>query len=93
MKIVFPVPNQNYCTANNVRFQGDAQGVCDIGSLSPLEFYAMGAVPFDEASGATGTRPTAGNYPGAPFFDTKLGKPIWRNAANTGWVDATGTAA
>ena len=23
-------------------------------------------------------------------FDTTLNKPIWRNAANTGWVDATG---
>ena len=92
MKIIFPAANMNYSDANNIKFQGDAQGVCDIGSRSPLEFYAFGAMPFDEASGATGTRPTTGNYPGAPFFDTTLGKPIWRNSANSGWIDATGAA-
>jgi hypothetical protein len=31
---------------------------------------------------------TAGQYVG---FDTTIGKPIWRNAANSGFVDATGT--
>ena len=28
--------------------------------------------------------------PGQPIFDSTLGKPVWRNAANTNWVDATG---
>jgi len=43
-------------------------------------------------SGNTASRPTRG-APGLMFFDTTLGKPIWRNAAGSGWVDATGAAA
>ncbi len=39
----------------------------------------------------TAKRPTIGLTPGLSFFDSTLGKPIWRNAANTQWVDATGT--
>jgi hypothetical protein len=42
--------------------------------------------------GATAARPAVAP-PGTPFFDTTLNKPVWRNAAGTGWVDATGTAA
>lgn len=38
----------------------------------------------------TAKRPTLGLVPGMPFFDITLNKPIWRNAANTLWVDATG---
>lgn len=41
--------------------------------------------------GTTTNRPAVATYAGQYFFDTTLGKPIWRNAANTGWVDATGT--
>jgi hypothetical protein len=41
-------------------------------------------------SGATPARTTTGLLPGLSFFDTTLGKPIWRNAANSAWVDATG---
>ena len=41
----------------------------------------------------TAKRPTAGLVPGLCIFDTTLGKPVWRNAANNGWVDATGTGA
>jgi hypothetical protein len=41
----------------------------------------------------TAGRPTLNLLPGMTIFDSTLGKPIWRNAANTGWVDATGTAA
>lgn len=40
----------------------------------------------------TAKRPTAGLVPGEMVFDSTLNKPIWRNAANSGWVDATGTA-
>lgn len=40
----------------------------------------------------TAGRPTAGNFAGRMVFDSTLGKPIWRNAANSAWVDATGTA-
>ena len=42
---------------------------------------------------ASATRPTV-TYPGQPYFDTTLnsggGLPIWRNAANSGWVNASG---
>jgi hypothetical protein len=55
------------------------------------------------SSGKTAERPTPTTadrpgfflYPGRPCFDTSLGtheKPIWRNADNSGWVDATGSA-
>lgn len=36
------------------------------------------------------TRPNLYAEPGMMVFDSVINKPIWRNAANTGWVDATG---
>jgi hypothetical protein len=45
----------------------------------------------DVESGTTAARPTANLVTGQQYFDTTLNKPIWRNTANTGWVDATGT--
>lgn len=36
------------------------------------------------------TRPNTFAVPGMMVFDSVINKPIWRNAANTGWVDATG---
>lgn len=38
------------------------------------------------------TRPNTFAVPGMMVFDSVLNKPIWRNPANTGWVDATGTS-
>lgn len=38
----------------------------------------------------TAARPSVGLYSGQFHFDSTLGKPVWRNAANSGWVDATG---
>lgn len=46
-----------------------------------------------QLSGTTAQRPTTGTSPGDTYFDTTLNKPVWRNAGNTGWVDATGSAA
>lgn len=43
-------------------------------------------------SGTTSERPNSAAVAGMQYFDTTLNKPIWRNAANSGWVDATGTA-
>jgi hypothetical protein len=43
-------------------------------------------------SGATAARPSSTAVIGMQYFDTTLNKPIWRNANNSGWVDATGTA-
>lgn len=43
-------------------------------------------------SGETAARPSSTAVIGMQYFDTTLNKPIWRNANNSGWVDATGTA-
>ena len=43
-------------------------------------------------SGATDSRPNSTAVVGMQYFDTTLNKPIWRNATNSGWVDATGIA-
>lgn len=47
------------------------------------------------SSGTTANRPTVLLWAGRPYFDTDLaagaGKPIWRNAGNTAWIDATGS--
>jgi len=40
----------------------------------------------------TAARPTTNTVAGEQWFDTTLNKPIWRNAANNGWVDSAGTA-
>lgn len=40
----------------------------------------------------TANRPNTYASSGMIVFDTTLNKPIWRNATNTGWVDATGTS-
>ncbi|UGO47621.1 tailspike protein 3 [Bacillus phage vB_BanH_McCartney] len=40
-------------------------------------------------SGTTAQRPTTTTV-GQYFFDTTLNKPLYRNAANNGWVDGTG---
>lgn len=42
--------------------------------------------------GATSARPTVGLYPGMRYFDTTLNIPIFRNAANSGWINASGTS-
>jgi len=43
-------------------------------------------------TGTTANRPTTNLLTGAIYFDTTLGKPIWRNTANDGWVDSAGTS-
>lgn len=43
-------------------------------------------------SGTTAARPSSTAVIGMQYFDTTLNKPIWRNATNSGWVDAAGTS-
>jgi hypothetical protein len=38
-------------------------------------------------SGTTAQRPTTGLVAGLMYFDTTLGRPVYRNAANTAWAD------
>jgi hypothetical protein len=56
------------------------------------DFFNAGFTFAVDISAGTAGRPTS-VAPGAMYFDTTIGKPVWRNGANTGWVDATGTAA
>ncbi len=72
----------------------DATGRCvvDSAAVNITDFYQAG---FEQAADvASATRPTV-TYPGMPYFDTTLnsgaGLPIWRNAANTAWLNASGT--
>ena len=51
--------------------------------------YALGSATLQRKHiGTTAERPTSGVYTGYQYFDTTLGKPIWRNGSD--WVDATG---
>ena len=96
MKVIFPAPLMNFGALDGTKWSSDANAVCDIGNKSPLEFFAFGCIPETGVVGTTAARPTTGLYAGLRYLDTTLaagGKPIWRNATNTGWVDATGTAA
>lgn len=82
--------------SSNIVLRGgkDVQGA--VGKT--LELYYTGSVwhevgdPVRALSGTTANRPFSTAFPGMEYFDTTLNKPIWRNAANNGWVDSAGTA-
>jgi hypothetical protein len=47
-------------------------------------------------AGSTAARPTSTmlRWPGMPFFDQQVGKPVWlKYATSNVWVDATGSVA
>jgi len=72
-----------------------ANGVIDIPDLYVLAALAQGwTLAGDVALVAQSAEfPTQGLVPGfGPIFHRGLNKPLWRNAANSGWVDATGGA-
>jgi len=69
----------------------------DIGK--PYRFVHRGGVWYEDGDGAdrygvTADRPSAVSEmkPGFVYFDTTLGRPIWRNPANGGWIDVNGNA-
>lgn len=76
-------------------FRAAANGTITADSKHQAQLIAAGCTLPGTAPGvyATAKRPTTGLYAGMGIFDSTLGKPVWRNAANSGWVDATGTAA
>ena len=57
------------------------------GGTDGIVIDSAGSVSLAIESGATGARPGT-PLQGQMYFDTTIGKPIWRNGAN--WVDATG---
>jgi hypothetical protein len=59
----------------------------ELGWLEQLALIVGASV----SSGSTAQRPVAFLYEGRPFYDTTLDIPIWRNAANTDWIDASGS--
>jgi hypothetical protein len=71
----------------------NADGTIDAPDQYVADLVQIGySVVADVAVDATTGRPTANLVAGMMFFDSTLGKPIWRNAANSGWVDATGAS-
>lgn len=71
----------------------DANGWIAVPDMATaLLFVATGQASFVDTCPAVPTagRPTANLTPGMNLLDTTLGKPIWRNALNTLWTDATG---
>lgn len=90
--------------AETIYGEGDPSGVVsaapgsifhsDGSVLSPVFFKMSGTGSSGWASfnrSTTGLRPTEADT-GQQHFDTTLNKPIWRNADNTAWIDATGAA-
>ncbi|HCQ8102873.1 TPA: hypothetical protein OL911_005940, partial [Klebsiella pneumoniae] len=80
--------------SSNIVLRGgkDVQGT--VGKT--LELYYTGSFwqevgdPVRALTGTSANRPFSTAFPGMEYFDTTLNKPIWRNAANNGWVDAAG---
>jgi hypothetical protein len=69
-------------TAVNGVFTVDTS-VVDLGKLIDAGFQIAPTVV------STANRPNS-PFPGQEVFDSTLGYPIWRNAANSAWVSATG---
>lgn len=81
------VPNAKLGTSQSWDYAHQAgfpQANLSLGSNNNVQWAPGG-------SSTTVNRPTTGIVAGMPWFDTTLGKPIWRNATNTGWVDSAGT--
>ena len=85
-----PLPSATRGTAP-LTPNANAQSTVDT-SVYPLDMLLAAGFTISPGVGATSARPTYGLYPGQPFFDSTLGTPIWRNAANTGWVNASGSS-
>lgn len=76
-----------------IRYRPAADGTISVPDTRVTAFQKLGCtVHVQPLATTTAKRPTVGLVAGLMAFDTTLNKPIWRNAANTGWVDATGTA-
>lgn len=83
-----------FCDSLGNQVVPDATGRCivDASVVYISDFYNAGFAQAPDMASAS--RPTV-TYPGMPYFDTTLnagaGLPIWRNAANTAWINAAGS--
>jgi hypothetical protein len=89
-----PGASGQYLLVDGTAIVPGADGTVDATPAQLGQLVALGFASVDDTEvDATSGRPTTSLVTGQSVFDTSLNKPIWRNAANTGWVDATGTAA
>lgn len=96
--VIFGNPNITLVRSSTFIVKGctsDGRKSCRLGGT--YEFWRGNGIWYEvgaqtPAVGTTALRPSAFSWPGDQYFDTTLNKPIWRNAAGNGWVDATGTA-
>jgi hypothetical protein len=66
-------------------------GVVDVPPVAAPALLTAGFIQVPDAiADSTSGRPSQGVVPGMMVLDTTLNKPIWRNPANTAWIDATG---
>jgi hypothetical protein len=97
VKLIFPVGVTEFIDEKGNTFLPDSNGIVDIDDEYGIrDFLNAGFTQCPYITGTTAQRPTRGLYPGLLYLDTTLaaaGKPIWRNAANTGWVDSAGASA
>lgn len=90
MKLIFPPTLSQYSDINGNVYTPDTNGMLDIGSNLPAPFLADGFMQLPDTAVTTANRPTTGLAPGLMLFDITLNLPIWRNTANTAWINAAG---
>ena len=93
VRLQFPpgVTNSQANDGTNLTPGADGTVTVNAAKVDVTAMLRMGCTPVPHSSGATGGRPTVCPT-GTLFFDTTLGKPVFRTAA-AGWCDATGAAA
>ena len=90
MKLNFPYGINQVVRGDGSLAVPDSNGQIDIGVADPSPYLSLGfTLPVGVTTTSARPVPTQG---GTMLFDSTLGKPIWRNIAETGWVDATGSA-
>jgi len=75
---------------SGIKYRPAADGTISVPDNRVPTFLKMGCTQHAVSLPLTTVRRPTTTTPGETMFDTTLGKPIWRNAANTQWVDATG---
>jgi hypothetical protein len=92
--ILIAPPGRTVAHVDGAAYVVASDGTLNVPDKLVADFLRAGfAVRVSAPVTATAKRPTANLVAGQAHFDATLNKPIWRNAANTGWVDATGTSA
>ena len=84
----------SYTDVNGTHYTPDPNGWLSVPDLSTVQGAVEAGVGVflipQTIVCTTAKRPTANLLPGMNLLDSTLGKPIWRNSANTNWVDSTG---